>query len=569
MRMTTLRIIPVLLALFLAHAMGGEPKIAILGDSIPYSGQWPALVEAALRQAPAYRHAEIVSMALPSETVSGLSEPGHAGGAFPRPCLHDRLDSILSKYAPTLVIACYGMNDGMMQPFSESGFQAYQQGMERLKKRVEDSGAQFIAITPPPYMADTPEKDAARYNQVLDTYAAWLASRKKDGWKVVDMRPELGRQIREAKKRNPRFIYAGDGVHPGQEGHFMIARAIWPPLASILRVPARVRFPERDEFRKALERHNLYKLAWLTETGHRRPGIPKGVPVSVLPCIREGVAVSNWHGFPSLHFKVAGRNATLVLPKTPAENRPWIWRQEFFGNEPQADIALLKEGFHVAYVDVQNMYGAPAAMDIMDRFYETLVRDYRLSPKTVLEGFSRGGLFSFNWAALHPGRVAAIYADAPVCDVASWPGGRGKGTGSPEDWLRLLDVYGATEQEALSGKLSPVNRLAPLANARIPVLAVVGDADGVVPLEENMAVVERKYRAMGGSIRVIHKPGAGHHPHSLPDPAPIVEFILKSVRGTGSAAAEQGTPVSGKPLSPSRKAPSAFPVRPALGNGGD
>ena len=51
MRMTTLRIIPVLLALFLAHAMGGEPKIAILGDSIPYSGQWPALVEAALRQA--------------------------------------------------------------------------------------------------------------------------------------------------------------------------------------------------------------------------------------------------------------------------------------------------------------------------------------------------------------------------------------------------------------------------------------------------------------------------------------------------------------------------------------
>lgn len=569
MRMTTLRIIPVLLALFLAHAMGGEPRIAILGDSIPYSGQWPALVEAALRQTPAYRHAEIVSMALPSETVSGLSEPGHAGGAFPRPCLHDRLDSILSKYAPTLVIACYGMNDGMMQPFSESGFQAYQQGMERLKKRVEDSGAQFIAITPPPYMADTPEKDAARYNQVLDTYAAWLVSRKKDGWKVVDMRPELARQIREAKKRNPKFIYAGDGVHAGREGHFMIAGAVWPPLASILRLPSRVRFPEGDDFKKILDRHNLYKLAWLTETGHQRPGIPKGVPVSVLPCLREGVSVSEWQGFPSLRFKVAGRNATLVLPGTPAENRPWIWRQKFFGHEPQADVALLKEGFHVAYVDVQNMYGAPMAMKIMDQFYHTLVRDYGLSPKTVLEGFSRGGLFSFNWAALHPDRVAVMYVDAPVCDVASWPGGKGKGKGSPEDWRRLLDVYGVTGQEALSGKLSPVNRLAPLANARIPVLAVVGDADNVVPLEENMAVVERKYRAMGGSIRVIHKPGAGHHPHSLPDPAPIVEFILKSVRGTSSAAAEQGTPVSGKPLSPSRKAPSAFPVRPPLGNGGD
>ena len=543
MRMTALRIIPVLLALFLAQAMGGELRIALLGDSIPYSGEWPALVESALRRTPAYRNAEIVNMALPSETVSGLSEPGHAGGAFPRPCLHDRLDSILSKYKPTLVIACYGMNDGMMQPFSESHFQAFKTGMERLKQRVEGTGAKFIVITPPLYMADAPEKDAACYNQVLDTYAAWLVSRKKAGWKVADMRPELGRRIREAKKKNPRFTYAGDGVHPGQEGHAMIARAVWPPLASILRIPARVHFPEGEDFKKVLERHNLYKLAWLTETGHQRPGIPKGVAVSVLPYLREGVSASEWQGFPSLRFKVEGRNAILVLPKTPAKNRPWIWRQEFFGHEPQADLALLKEGFHVAYVDVQNMYGAPAAMNIMDRFYETLVQDYRLSPKTVLEGFSRGGLFSFNWAALHPGRVAAIYADAPVCDMASWPGGQGKSEGSPEDWSRLLDVYGITEQEALSGKLSPVNRLAPLAKARIPVLAVVGDADGVVPLEENMAVVERKYRAMGGSIQVIHKPGAAHHPHSLPDPAPIVDFILKSVHGTG-AAAEQGPPAS-------------------------
>ena len=216
MRMTTLRIIPVLLALFLAHAMGGEPRIAILGDSIPYSGQWPALVEAALRQTPAYRHAEIVSMALPSETVSGLSEPGHAGGAFPRPCLHDRLDSILSKYAPTLVIACYGMNDGMMQPFSESGFQAYQQGMERLKKRVEDAGAQFIAITPPPYMADTPEKDAARYNQVLDTYAAWLPAVKRTAGRLWTCARSWAAKSGKRRKGMPASFTPGTASIPGR-----------------------------------------------------------------------------------------------------------------------------------------------------------------------------------------------------------------------------------------------------------------------------------------------------------------------------------------------------------------
>ena len=65
-----------------------------------------------------------------------------------------------------------------------------------------------------------------------------------------------------------------------------------------------------------------------------------------------------------------------------------------------------------------------------------------------------------------------------------------------------------------------------MAQAHIPLLHVVGDADEVVPVTENTAILEQRYRALGGSIQVIHKPGVGHHPHSLQDPAPIVEFVL-------------------------------------------
>ena len=100
--------------------------------------------------------------------------------------------------------------------------------------------------------------------------------------------------------------------------------------------------------------------------------------------------------------------------------------------EPQADLALVGKGFHVAYMDVQNMYGAPAALDLMDPFYRHLTQDRGLSRRAVLEGFSRGGLFSLNWAARHPDEVACIYNDAPVCDFKSWPGGRGRSKGSPE-----------------------------------------------------------------------------------------------------------------------------------------
>ena len=68
-----------------------------------------------------------------------------------------------------------------------------------------------------------------------------------------------------------------------------------------------------------------------------------------------------------------------------------------------------------------------------------------------------------------------------------------------------------------------------LASARIPVLAVCGDADDVVPWEENTGLVASRYEALGGPITLIRKPGVGHHPHGLDDSTPIVEFIVKSV----------------------------------------
>lgn len=235
-----------------------------------------------------------------------------------------------------------------------------------------------------------------------------------------------------------------------------------------------------------------------------------------------------WEGYERENFKVGARNAFLIQPKQPAAHRPWIWRTEFLGHEPQADKALLEQGFHVAYIDVQNLYGAPQALDAMDAMYAKATDGYRLSKKVVLEGFSRGGLFSMNWAARNPQSVACIYNDAPVCDFKSWPGGRGKGKGSPADWERMKAAYGfKSDEEALNYKQNPVDNLAPLAKAKIAILHVCGADDEVVPMDENSLLVEKRYKELGGSFTLISKPNCGHHPHSLPDPTPIVQFVLK------------------------------------------
>ena len=238
---------------------------------------------------------------------------------------------------------------------------------------------------------------------------------------------------------------------------------------------------------------------------------------------------SSFHGFDQYEFPVNEFNSRVVVPKVVAPGTPWIWRARFWGHEPQVDIALLEKGFHVAYVDVSNLFGAPEAVARWNVFYDYLTQEKGFSKKPVLEGMSRGGLMVYNWASQNPDKVSCIYADAPVCDFKSWPGGMGEGEGSPLNWKKCLAAYGLTEEEATAYDKNPIDLLEPLANAGVPLLHVVGDTDKVVPVAENTAIIEKRYKALGGSIQVIHKAGVGHHPHGLEDPERIVEFILKSV----------------------------------------
>jgi alpha-beta hydrolase superfamily lysophospholipase len=233
---------------------------------------------------------------------------------------------------------------------------------------------------------------------------------------------------------------------------------------------------------------------------------------------------SGWFGYERLDFAVAGRPAILIVPKTAAPGQPWIWRAEFFGHEPQADLALLARGWHVGYMNASDLYGAPPAMALFDAYHRRVTTDYGLAPRAVLEGFSRGGLYAFNFAATYPDRVAALYLDAPALDIRSWPG--------PQHplWVECLACYGLTPEQAANAKVSPLDRIEPVVRAGIPIFGVSGDADEAVSLADNLAELVSRYRAAGGRIEVIIKPGGKHHPHSLPDPAPIVEFLLKYAR---------------------------------------
>lgn len=235
---------------------------------------------------------------------------------------------------------------------------------------------------------------------------------------------------------------------------------------------------------------------------------------------------SLWKGRDRYDFTCEGRPAIVVAPAQPAAGRPWLWRGEFFGAFPSLDEALLARGWHVAYLDCRDTFGSPATMARWAAFHRLLTATHGLAARPVLLGMSRGGLYVYAWAAAHPDKVGLIHGDAPVCDVKSWPGGKGKGKGSPKDWQLFQTVFGLDEAGALAWRGNPIDLLGPIARARIPILHLVGDADDLVPMAENTTVLAERYRKLGGKIEVVVKKGVGHHPHGLDDPTPLVDYIL-------------------------------------------
>ena len=91
---------------------------------------------------------------------------------------------------------------------------------------------------------------------------------------------------------------------------------------------------------------------------------------------------NNWNGFEIIEFKFNGVDAKIVFPKKSNPSKNWIWRTQFWGHEPQTDIALLNRGFHVVYVDLVDLYGNTVALNRLSDFYNFLVKNFGLNKKT-------------------------------------------------------------------------------------------------------------------------------------------------------------------------------------------
>ena len=230
-----------------------------------------------------------------------------------------------------------------------------------------------------------------------------------------------------------------------------------------------------------------------------------------------------WHkDYKTITTKIDDREAIIVIPDKP--NGKWALKTEYITAFPDVQNELLSLGYYVAHIKNITRWHHPTDTDARAKLAEYMVKTYGVSKKCVIIGMSCGGMQGIYFASKYPELVSCMYLDAPVVNLLSCPAGLGKATSLFDEFYEHTKM---SISELIGYRNHPLDHLDNLAKHNIPVMLVAGDSDTVVPFDENGKFIEDTYKANNCTITTIIKKGADHHPHSLDDNSPIIDFILK------------------------------------------
>ena len=234
---------------------------------------------------------------------------------------------------------------------------------------------------------------------------------------------------------------------------------------------------------------------------------------------------SEWNGFKRLDFEFKNRNAILVCPNIPTQDKKWLYKTEYFGAFPGFEIEMLNRGYYLAHLSNKSRLCPEEDTDMRPQFCEFLQSEFGLDKKCLPVGMSCGGMQAVYFAAKYPQYVAALYLDAPVLNLLSWPLGLGESKfDSPDEFKRDI---GISVSDMINYRNHPIDCKEVLLKSGIPIFLVCGDSDAVVPYNENGKLLSDYFKVYNGNLTEILKPHCDHHPHGLEDNTPLVEFVKK------------------------------------------
>lgn len=224
-------------------------------------------------------------------------------------------------------------------------------------------------------------------------------------------------------------------------------------------------------------------------------------------------------------FDCHGHQAFLYAAPKPAEGKPWLWYAPTLGGVSIVQRkmyfdAFMNAGISIAGYDLGEVRGSPASTAKFTEFYEAMVQR-GFSAKPILLGQSRGGMMTLAWAFRHPDKLTAWVGIYPVCNLASWPLKNSKKETLADFAMPEADLVAKLKE------FNPIDNLQGLLANKVPMFAVHGDSDVVVPYNDNTKLLKERYEAGGGSFSVKIIPGEGHKVGpSFFECQELVDFVL-------------------------------------------
>jgi beta-glucanase (GH16 family) len=296
------------------EALRGARRVVFLGDSITQAGDYVTDVDCWFIARGI--KVETLNLGLGSETATDLTEAENASHktnfGFGRPAVSERLERALAATRPDVLVVCYGMNDGGSLSSDESGLERFATAVTKLREAALKSGVRKVAICTPPVRDAKGDEALKAHEANLARYSDWIMSKKVEGWDVVDIHGPMRKALDEGRAKDPNFALAGDGVHPGREGHWIMANAIISQFfggnLDGISSSEQLFGKNGNEIRGlARKRMDILFGAWMSKIGHGRPGVAGG------PDAAPGISVDD---ATAQSAKIAKQIADLVANTT-------------------------------------------------------------------------------------------------------------------------------------------------------------------------------------------------------------------------------------------------------------
>ncbi|MGE9291407.1 MAG: SGNH/GDSL hydrolase family protein [Puniceicoccales bacterium] len=195
--------------------------VAICGDSITQQKLYSVMMEEYLLMCQPQQDLNAVQFGWGGEQVSGLVK---------------RMENDVLPFKPTVATTCYGMNDGRYRPVDQGVLDSYRENTAKMVQGFKKAGVRFIVVGSPgvvdPERYKRSNSSAAEYNETLKELSRVAQEvAESEGVAFADVyTPMMEGMIRAKEKYGDDFLVAADGVHPGENGHLLMAYAFLKAL---------------------------------------------------------------------------------------------------------------------------------------------------------------------------------------------------------------------------------------------------------------------------------------------------------------------------------------------------